>query len=141
LKKLYGIQLAMLLVVGIGALFGGVLAITDPSGTSYGATADNLKTGPFTSFLIPGLFLFFVLGLGHLISFIFVKRKLKYYVYISGGAGCILMAWILIQCYILQSIHILHIIFFLISLAESSIAAYMLIKLKLFPFAKQNLSH
>lgn len=131
----------MLLIVGIGALFGGVLAITDPYGTSYGATTDNLKTGPFTNFIIPGLFLFFVLGLGQLISFIFVNRKLKFYVYISGGAGCILMVWILIQCYILQSIHILHIIFFLIGLAESSIATYMLIKLKLFPFTKQNLNH
>ncbi|WP_070000724.1 hypothetical protein [Cellulosilyticum sp. I15G10I2] len=134
MKKIYGIQSAILLFVGVGALFGGLLAISDPYGVSYGASTDLLKKGPFTNFLIPGLFLLLIIGLGHLISFIFVKFKLKFHVYISGGAGCILMAWILIQCYMLNAIHLLHIIFFLIGLFESLIALYMLIKLKLFPF-------
>jgi hypothetical protein len=137
LKKLYRIQSAILCFVGIGALFGGSLAIYDPSGISFGMPADVLKTGPFTSFLIPGLFLFFAIGVGPLISFIFVKRRLKFHAYISGAAGCILMGWILIQCYILHSIVSLHVIFFLIGLFESSIALYMLVKLKLFPFTKK----
>jgi hypothetical protein len=81
-----------------------------------------------------------VLGLGHLVSFVSVKRKLRFHVYISGGAGCILMAWILIQCYVLQAIASLHVIFFLIGLLESSIALHMLVKLKLFPFNKNNQS-
>lgn len=140
MKKIYGIQSAILLLVGIGALFGGAMALSDTSGTLYGASTDILKTGPFTNFLIPGLFLFFILGLGHLVSFIFVKRKLRFHTYISGGAGCILMAWILIQCYVLQDIVSLHIIFFLIGLLESSIALYMLVNLKLFPFNKNNQS-
>jgi hypothetical protein len=140
MKKIYGIQSATNLFVGIGALFGGIMALSDTSGTLYGASTDILKTGPFTTFLIPGLFLFFVLGLGHLVSFVSVKRKLRFHVYISGGAGCILMAWILIQCYVLQAIASLHVIFFLIGLLESSIALYMLVKLKLFPFNKNNQS-
>ncbi len=139
MKKLYGIQLALLLIVGIGALFGGIMAISDPSGVSYRASTDMLKTGPFTSFLIPGLFLVFVLGLGHLIAFIFVKYEFKLHPYISGGVGCILMAWILIQCYILHAIHSLHITFFFVGLLESSIALYMLIKLNLFPFTNQEI--
>ena len=118
-----------------------MLAIYDPSGISFGMPTDILKTGPFTNFLIPGLFLFFAIGIGHLISFIFVKRRLKFHAYISGGAGCILMGWILIQCYILHAIVILHVIFFLIGLFESSISLYMLVKLKLFPFSKQNQIH
>ncbi len=73
-----------------------------------------------------------------LISFVFVKRKLKFHVYISGGVGCILMAWILIQCYIINAINILHVIFFLIGLVESSISLYMLAKLNLFPFNKKD---
>jgi len=137
LNKIYRIQSTIHLFVGVGALFGGMMAILDPYGILYGLSTDVLKTGPFTNFLIPGLFLFFVLGIGHLISFIFVKRKLKFHAYISGGVGCILMAWILVQCYILRTIHILHIIFFLTGLFESSIALYLLVKLKLFPFTKQ----
>lgn len=140
MKKIYVIQAAILCFVGIGALFGGMLGISDPYGTFYGMPTDILKTGPFTNFLIPGLFLFFGIGIGHLISFVFVKRKLKFHVYISGGVGCILMVWILIQCYIMNAINILHVIFFLIGLVESSIALYMLIKLKLFPFNKKDQS-
>lgn len=136
MEKIYRAQLVILFIVGIGALLGGAMAISDPYGVTFGMPTDALKNGPFTSFLIPGLFLFIVIGLGHLISFVAVKRKLRFHAYISGGVGCILMAWILIQCYILQSIHYLHIIFFLIGLSEGVIALYMLVKLKLFPFSK-----
>lgn len=133
MKKLYRIQSVILFFVGIGALFGGILAISDPSGTSFGASTEILKKGPFANFLIPGLFLFFIIGVGHLISFIFVKFKLNFYVYMSGGSGGILMAWIVIQCYMLSTINLLHAIFFLIGLLESLIALYMLIKLKTYP--------
>ncbi len=136
MKRIYAIQSVIQLIVGIGALFGGALGITDPYGALFGMPADVLKKGPFTSFLIPGLFLFCVIGLGHLAAFLAVKRKLKLHPYISGGFGCILTAWILIQCYILQSIHYLHVIFFIVGLSECLIALYMLIKLKLFPFSK-----
>ncbi len=132
MKKLYSFQLAFLCIVGIGALFGGMMAIINP----YGIPIEILKRGPFTNFLIPGLFLFFVIGIGHLTAFIFVRNKLKYHAYLSGGLGCILMAWIVIQCYILQAIQYLHVIFFLIGLIESVTALFMLIKLRLFPFSK-----
>ncbi len=141
MKMIYRIQSAILCFVGIGALFGGALAIYDPYGISFGMPTDVLKTGPFTNFLIPGLFLFFAIGVGHLISFIFVKRRLKFHAYISGGAGCILTGWILIQCYIMRSVASLHVIFFLVGLFESSIALYMLVKLKLFPFTKKGQMH
>lgn len=140
MKKLYTILSTIQLIVGTGALFGGAIAIIDPSGAMYGASTDILKTGPFTNFLIPGLFLFFILGMGHLISFIFVKHKFKFHIYVSGAAGCILMTWIVIQCLILNAIHGLHIAFFLIGLLESLIAIYMLFKLRLFPFIKKDQS-
>lgn len=137
MKKVYRIQSIISCFVGVGALFGGALGITDPYGTSIGMPTDVLKTGPFTNFLIPSLFLFFVIGIGHLTSFVFLKRELKFHVYISGGLGCILMSWILIQCYIMNAINVLHVVFFLIGLIEGSIALYMLLKLKLFPFNKK----
>jgi hypothetical protein len=136
LTKVYRTQSVILLLVGIGALFGGALAISDPYGVSFGMPMDVLRRGPFTSFLIPGLFLFIVIGMGHIFSSVAVIRRFKFHAYISGGAGCILMAWIVIQCYILQLIVSLHVIFFIIGLIESLIALYMLFKMKLFPFAR-----
>ena len=138
MKKIYRILSAILCFVGIGALFGGLLGILDPYGKLFGMPTDVLKTGPFTNFLIPGLFLFFGIGVGHLISLIFVKKKLKYHVYLSGGVGCVLMSWILIQCYILSTINILHVVFSLVGSIEGLIALYLLIKLKQFPFNKKD---
>ena len=122
------------MLVGIGALFGGAMAVYDPYGVTFGMPVDVLRNGPFNNFLIPGLFLFAVIGLGQLASYWLVRRKAKYHAYASGASGCILAGWILIQCYILQSIHFLHTTFFAIGVAEGAIALYMLAKLKLFPF-------
>lgn len=133
MRKLYIIQSVVLCIVGIGALFGGILAIFNP----YELPVEMLKRGPFTSFLIPGLFLFFIIGVGHLSGFILIRLKWKYHAYFVGALGCILMAWIVIQCYVLQDIHYLHVIFFIVGLGESIIALIQLIKLKLFPFSKK----
>jgi len=135
MKRLYHFQEVIGLVVGLGALFGGALAIIDPYGTLFRMPVEVLKKGPFSSFLIPGLFLFFIVGLGHLFSFTAVRRRWKLHPYISGGAGCILMSWIVIQCYIMESVHFLHVIFFAAGLAEGLAALLMLVGLKLFPFS------
>ncbi|MDR9755346.1 MAG: hypothetical protein RJR35_01140 [Thermoanaerobacterales bacterium] len=103
------------IIVGIGALFGGMAAILSPSGKAVGiSAAEALKHGPFTDFLIPGIFLFVVLGVGNIIAFITAKYKNKYQAYISGCLGVILCLWIIIQCYMLYTINALHIIFFII---------------------------
>ncbi len=110
------------------------MAIYDPSGALYGAPTEILRIGPFTNFLIPGLFLFFVLGGGHLVAYVLSKRENRLHAYASGVAGGILMAWIVIQCYMLQAIAAPHVITFLIGLGESVIALVMLLKLGLYPF-------
>lgn len=105
--------------VGIGALFGGMLGITNPSGSLYGMpAAESLKNSPFNSYLIPGLFLFVVIGLGNLSVLFFSRYKNVYYSYISGFFGIILFMWIIIQCIMLLTIHILHIIFLIIGIIQ-----------------------
>lgn len=102
-------------IVGIGALFGGMAAILSPSGSAVGiSVSEALKNGPFTDFLIPGLFLFVIIGLGNIGVLITAKYKNRYQAYISGCLGVILCLWIIIQCYMLFMINALHIIFFII---------------------------
>lgn len=113
--------------VGIGALFGGVLGMTDPSGGLIGMPAtEALKNSPFKNFLIPGIFLFVVIGLGNLLAFISMKYKLKYSGYFSGFMGITLCMWIIIQCYMLYAIHILHIIFLIIGIIQVVLATKLL---------------
>lgn len=67
MNLLYRILFILHLVVGIGAMFGGLAAITNPN-NPVGVPTSILKNSPFSNFLIPGIILFTVIGLGNLLS-------------------------------------------------------------------------
>lgn len=135
LKKIRRALLFVHYFVGIGALFGGGGAILDPSGETLGIAAnETLKYAPFDDFLIPGLFLFGVLGLGNMIGALICHFKKDYWVYVSGGLGGILSMWIIIQCYMLRAIYMLHIIFFVIGIIQGVLALAILYRQQRFPF-------
>jgi hypothetical protein len=58
----------LMLIVGCGSLYGGTNLILDPSGKRLQIPLFFLTDSPFRSYLIPGLILFFVLGLFPLLS-------------------------------------------------------------------------
>ena len=99
--------------VGIGAAAGGMSAVIDPS-APLGITTDALQFSPFSSFLIPGLFLLLILGCGNIAAGVISYRKPQYARYAGIGFGAVLMLWIVIQCIMLQSVVFLHVLFFLI---------------------------
>lgn len=57
------VLIVLLVLLAIGAIPAGILFLLDTSGGNMGMNADALANSPFTSFLIPGLFLVCVLGL------------------------------------------------------------------------------
>jgi hypothetical protein len=92
---------------------GGSAAILSPL-APMGVPVEILQNGPFTDFLIPGLFLFLFLGVFNVIcGFVSLKNK-KLTHFISFFMGVVLCLWIVIQCLILMDVGALHIIFFLI---------------------------
>lgn len=122
------------LFVGLGALAGGYLGMSDPTLASMGANAEEmLRNAPFETFFIPGLFLFVVIGLGNLAAAVTGFRKWSYQGYVSGVMGGILMAWILIQCYMLWEINALHIIFFTIGAVQALLALVLAVRQELYP--------
>ena len=54
--------------IGIGAVPAGISMIFDPSGGSLGMSLDMLTNTPFSDFLIPGIFLLAINGIGSLIG-------------------------------------------------------------------------
>lgn len=104
-------------LVGIGAVAGGIGALVDPN-KPMGMSTDALVNGPFTNFLIPGLFLFFVLGVGNIVAGIITMRNWKLYPYVNILMGAILCLWIIIQCYVLLTIVFLHVLFFAIGFVQ-----------------------
>ncbi|MEZ4621512.1 MAG: hypothetical protein R2867_39255 [Caldilineaceae bacterium] len=66
--------------IGIGAVAGGLGLALDPSGASLGTPLELLEETPFTTFLIPGIVLFTVNGLGtrpsrHVLRPISLRRR------------------------------------------------------------------
>lgn len=113
------------LLLGIGALFGGGALILRPDGTLLGMPLALLRYSPFHTFIIPGFILFTVLGFLPLITaFFLITQKKPHFcrafslykdIHWAWNAslyiGFILIGWIIIEVYILQSIGLIHLIY------------------------------
>jgi len=105
------ISIILLFFNGVSACLGGGALISDPSGRSIEMPLDMLKYSPFHNFLIPGLILFFELGIGSLIAGIQVIRRIKSYSLYIIFIGAALTIWIITQILMIRGIHFLHFIF------------------------------
>ncbi|TVR62756.1 MAG: hypothetical protein EA426_01400 [Spirochaetaceae bacterium] len=132
MKRLYGWIAGLHFFVGVGAVFGGLAAVTDPV-APLGISTEALAYGPFADFLIPGLVLLIALGLGNIGTGILAIRKTRFHGIVSGIAGAMLVGWIVIQCVILQTIAALHVVFFLIGAVQGVLALILLFKRNDFP--------
>lgn len=132
MKILYKVLMGIHLFVGFGAISGGLAAVTNPI-APLGIPTSALKNSPFSDFLIPGITLICVIGLGNLLAAGLGLSKQKFQGYISGSMGVILMGWIVIQCIMLQAIAALHVIFFLIGAIQGLMALALLWEKSYFP--------
>jgi hypothetical protein len=135
MKKINRLLFVLHVFVGLGAIGGGLMAILNPEGPG-GMPADALKNSPFDNFLIPGIILFTIIGLGNVLSAGSILAKSKYRGYISGVFSWALVIWIVVQCIMLQSVVSLHVIFFIIGLVEVVLSTMIIFKQHLFPIEK-----
>lgn len=120
--------------VGLGALVGGSAAVLDPV-HPLGISTEVLRNGPFTDFLIPGLFLAFVLGLGNLVVGVLVYRHGRWHELTSGLWGCFLVGWIVVQCWVLWAVTALHVVYFALGVLQGLLALVLLVSHRAFPLA------
>lgn len=132
MKIIHRLLLVLHVFVGLGAIGGGLMAILNPQSPG-GMSVENLKNSPFTDFLIPGIILFVVIGLGNLLAAATILLKTKYQGYISSVFGWGLMIWIVVQCVMLQAIVSLHVIFFCFGLVQAALAMAILFLRRQFP--------
>lgn len=132
MKLIYKLSFGLHLFVGIGAMAGGLAAIISPL-EPLGMPLEPLKNSPFTNYLIPGIILFTVIGLGNVISALTLCYKSKYQGYISGTLGGALVIWIIVQCMMLRAVAFLHVLFFIIGVIQGLLAITILFHKNLFP--------
>jgi hypothetical protein len=117
-KHLYLILGFLQIFIAIGALPAGFSMITDPSGKGLGMTPDLLTGSHFHSFLIPGLFLFTVNGIFHLVAGILSIMKKRYSWLLGTGLGFALIIWITVQFFSVNMTSFLQPMFFFIGSIE-----------------------
>ncbi len=104
--------------IAVGAIWGGFVLVMDPSGAGMGMPVSMLEGTIFPDFFVPGLFLLMVNGFGSLSGALLCFLKKKVAGPVAMALGAILVAWIVIQVSIIDSIHWLHISYFTIGLVE-----------------------
>lgn len=125
MRVVYRLLFALHLFVGLGAVVGGLAAIINPQ-EPLGMPVELLNNSPFNNYLIPGIILFTIIGLGNVISAFMFRFKLRFQGYISSVFSWALVLFIVVQCMMLNTVHFLHIIFFVIGLVEAGISMRML---------------
>jgi len=89
------IALAILqLIIGAAAVAAGTSLLANPSGAALGMTVALLASSPFETFLVPGIVLFVVNGLGQLTSATLVLRRRPGAERLSCLMGVALCGWI-----------------------------------------------
>lgn len=111
------VAIALLLLTGLNAVFAGYLLISDPTGKGMDMTTDILKHSPFSSFLIPGMILFWVLGISNIIVAVLTVKKQGNYALLVIAEGAVLLGWLLVQMFLLQTANGLHLIMGIIAVA------------------------
>jgi len=105
-------------LIGLGAVGGGLGLILEPSGSNLGMPLDMLKNTPFSTFLVPGVVLLIVNGFGSLVGAAASFTRYRQAGEIAMALGFFLVAWILFQVYWFASVHWLHVLYFGLGLLE-----------------------
>jgi hypothetical protein len=82
---------------GISAVLGGTLLIEDPTGQSLAMKREWLLGTPFATYLIPGIVLLVVNGLGNLTGLWLTIRRSRFAGLFGSALGLIMMVWIIAQ--------------------------------------------
>jgi hypothetical protein len=118
------IAIAGLVVLGIGAIAGGAALVLAPDGSAMGFETSILGGSPFRDFLIPGLILGGLFGIGSLVVAVAGVRRARSAPFLAFGVGCAQMIWIVVQVSIIGEVSFLHPTMFAIGLviAAASVA-------------------
>lgn len=100
----------LLLFNAFGAIYGGWSLITHTDGSGLGMTLDLLKGSPFSNYLIPGIVLFVANGLFGFFVFFSLVFRFRSVAFLIIAQGAILLGWIIIQIFMIQTFDPLHVI-------------------------------
>ena len=97
-----------LVVLGLGAVAGGAALVASPDGSGMGFSTSILAGSPFPDFLVPGLILGGLFGVGSLATAFAGWRQARWAPFVAFGLGSGQMIWIVVQVAIIRELSFLH---------------------------------
>jgi hypothetical protein len=90
---------ALQVFIGVGGIAGGLGLVIEPSGSNLGFQVELLNKSPFSDYLIPGIFLLTVNGIGNMAGGVFSFLRNRHADMCAMALGAFLMIWIAAQVY------------------------------------------
>jgi hypothetical protein len=116
MHRLRYLAIFLLVILSFSAFFGGGLLIKDKSGQILKLDLDWLQDSPFKNYLIPGLILFILIGMGSLATVLTGMIGKRFFPAGTIICGAMLTIWITVQMLMFQSMHPLQITFLLLGI-------------------------
>jgi hypothetical protein len=103
---------SLLILLGIGALAGGVALVAKPDGSVMQMPERLLAGSPFPDFFVPGLILGGLFGVGSVVVTVIGLRRWRIAPFLAFAIGCGQMIWIVVELAIMKELSVLHPIYF-----------------------------
>jgi hypothetical protein len=109
--------LAFLALLGLGAVGGGIGIVMKPDGSAMAWDVKMLAGSPFSDFLVPGLILLGLFGVGSFAVVVLGLARFRIAPFLAFAIGCGQMIWITVELAILGELSFLHPTMFAVGLA------------------------
>jgi hypothetical protein len=96
-RRIAKAAIALEVLLSVGALGGGAALVLGPQGQIIPLPLSALRGSPFDSYLVPGLILFGVLGLGPLVAAALAWRGHRLAPLAAFGTGLALLTWLAVE--------------------------------------------
>ena len=114
---------ALQLLIGIGAVAAGIGFILKPDGSNLGMPVELLGEAPFEDYLIPGIVLLTINGLGSILGCLLSFRCHPFAGKVTMILGVAMVIWISIQVYWMGLISWLQPVYFVVGIIEIFLGA------------------
>jgi len=120
------LAVVLALFTAAGAIPVGLQLVTDTTGASIGFPSGWIEATPFGSYLVPGLYLLLINGVGMLILAGLIVVRHWTAPWLTGILGSGLVIWILVQLVVMPEFSFLQAIFGAIGIAQAAISVVWL---------------